>query len=1093
MNAYPDLVQAQQVFDRCSTDWESSRSAVTKCQEELENATATLKQASAGLEQAEQRQRQAEQAQMLAQPLLQQAKTLDVLISSSQPDLAQAQQAFDNAQTARIQRQEALQSQQIALQQTATELAKTQTWLIDNSHLDLLGRDWGRWDNLFIQAASIQQALVDTQRQLDVSQRVRKEAYQAADAAQVRYANSKVSLEQAQAAFDAVNTTYERLNSTDLVERKQSHQQQYSQIIDALQCWKKLEEIKHSRTLTAERLQQLEETGSATEALHRVAVTHRPAAEQALLEAEESLRLAEWACHENIENLRAALAPDAPCPVCGATEHPYVQLNPHFHALLESLRGAVARYRDQRDTLQAQILEYQAQLKAIQTDHALRTKELRVLEHDLEIQLADWNSHELIQVAAQDTDRDWFNWLNTHKNLAKQMLATLLEQEKALRVATDQRDIAQQTINIANRENHQAKDLFNETSQAQQRAEHACDALASVIVGQEKQGEECLMALDAAFSDPDWRIAWRLDTRAFYHARQVDAAYWNEQQQMESTLKVNIGTLDITCKALEKELAQVTTLLAEARSRFDALKLELQGKQAERQQLFAGRLATEVEAELNRALEDAQQTHKVQRASQQQASHTHLQSEANLQQAQVLSESKQALLTQARSRFDVLTLELQSKQAERQQLFDGRAAAEVEAELNRELVEAQQIHKLQRASHEQASHAYLQSEANLQQAHVLSESTQVLLTQARSRFDALTLELQSKRAERQQLFDGRAVEAIELELNNAISSARQDFSKQQIFHQKVSHAQMQAITHLQQAQILSDKQQVSHILATKALEEKDISELRVLLAYDLDWIQTEREFLQQLKTNITNCQSVLADRSAAVVTHQERRVGLDSIDELMLLLAQTQANVESTKMLLATKELDLRRDDECRQQAVNVLKAIAQQEAQAKVWEQLNELIGSADGKKFRNFAQQFSLDVLLGYANRHLVELSRRYILKRVRDNLALLVVDQDLGDEHRSVHSLSGGESFLVSLALALGLASLSSQRVRVESLFIDEGFGSLDADSLRVAMDALDNLQAQGRKVGVISHVQEMTERIGVQVQVKRLSGGQSRLVI
>ncbi len=104
-------------------------------------------------------------------------------------------------------------------------------------------------------------------------------------------------------------------------------------------------------------------------------------------------------------------------------------------------------------------------------------------------------------------------------------------------------------------------------------------------------------------------------------------------------------------------------------------------------------------------------------------------------------------------------------------------------------------------------------------------------------------------------------------------------------------------------------------------------------------------------------------------------------------------------------------------------------------------------------------------------------------------MVIDQDMGDENRSVHSLSGGESFLVSLALALGLASLSSNRVKVESLFIDEGFGSLDADTLRVAMDALDSLQAQGRKVGVISHVQEMTERIATKIMVQRTAGGRS----
>jgi exonuclease SbcC len=103
--------------------------------------------------------------------------------------------------------------------------------------------------------------------------------------------------------------------------------------------------------------------------------------------------------------------------------------------------------------------------------------------------------------------------------------------------------------------------------------------------------------------------------------------------------------------------------------------------------------------------------------------------------------------------------------------------------------------------------------------------------------------------------------------------------------------------------------------------------------------------------------------------------------------------------------------------------------------------------------------------------------------------VVDREMGDEVRSVHSLSGGESFLVSLALALGLASLSSQYTQVESLFIDEGFGSLDPDTLDVALASLDALQSQGRKVGVISHVPAMMERIGVQIRVETKGGGRS----
>jgi exonuclease SbcC len=198
-----------------------------------------------------------------------------------------------------------------------------------------------------------------------------------------------------------------------------------------------------------------------------------------------------------------------------------------------------------------------------------------------------------------------------------------------------------------------------------------------------------------------------------------------------------------------------------------------------------------------------------------------------------------------------------------------------------------------------------------------------------------------------------------------------------------------------------------------------------------------------------------------------------------------------------TLRLQLSQDDQRREQASAVLAEIERQQEAEQRWGKLSELIGSSDGKKFRNYAQQFTLDVLLGYANAHLGQLARRYRLERVSfagaPSLALMVRDQDMGGEVRSVNSLSGGESFLVSLALALGLASLSSNRVRVESLFIDEGFGSLDSETLGVAMDALDALQSMGRKVGVISHVQEMTERIATKVLVRPAGGGSSAVLV
>lgn len=163
-------------------------------------------------------------------------------------------------------------------------------------------------------------------------------------------------------------------------------------------------------------------------------------------------------------------------------------------------------------------------------------------------------------------------------------------------------------------------------------------------------------------------------------------------------------------------------------------------------------------------------------------------------------------------------------------------------------------------------------------------------------------------------------------------------------------------------------------------------------------------------------------------------------------------------------------------------------------WAKLKGLFGSADGKTFKLIAQSYTLDILLQYANLHLNNLSGRYLLERIPGSLlGLQIIDKDMLDEIRSVHTLSGGETFLVSLALALGLSSLSSNRINVESLFIDEGFGALDSETLNVAMQALENLQTMGRKIGVISHVAEMTEKIRCKIEIHKGQGGGSSIKI
>ncbi len=150
----------------------------------------------------------------------------------------------------------------------------------------------------------------------------------------------------------------------------------------------------------------------------------------------------------------------------------------------------------------------------------------------------------------------------------------------------------------------------------------------------------------------------------------------------------------------------------------------------------------------------------------------------------------------------------------------------------------------------------------------------------------------------------------------------------------------------------------------------------------------------------------------------------------------------------------------------------------------LNSLIGSKEGDKFRKFAQGLTLDNLVHLANQRLTRLHGRYLLQRkASEALEVEVVDTWQADAVRDTRTLSGGESFLVSLALALALSDLVSHKTRIDSLFLDEGFGTLDSETLDTALDALDALNASGKTIGVISHVEAMKERIPVQIKVKR----------
>ncbi|MBX9927132.1 MAG: AAA family ATPase [Hyphomicrobiaceae bacterium] len=206
------------------------------------------------------------------------------------------------------------------------------------------------------------------------------------------------------------------------------------------------------------------------------------------------------------------------------------------------------------------------------------------------------------------------------------------------------------------------------------------------------------------------------------------------------------------------------------------------------------------------------------------------------------------------------------------------------------------------------------------------------------------------------------------------------------------------------------------------------------------------------------------------------------------------AKIDELKARLVEIAVALSRDAQERRRASALDAQIAEAGVDLEVWSAVNEAIGQADGAKFRRLAQQVTLRQLVRLANSQLAALDPRYALRVANAaDLGLEIVDGDMGDELRGPRSLSGGERFLVSLALALALSGLEGRQTFVETLFIDEGFGALDRDTLDAALATLETLQSHGRKVGVVTHVPAMIERIAVQVRVDKRGGGRSDLRI
>lgn len=408
----------------------------------------------------------------------------------------------------------------------------------------------------------------------------------------------------------------------------------------------------------------------------------------------------------------------------------------------------------------------------------------------------------------------------------------------------------------------------------------------------------------------------------------------------------------------------------------------------------------------------------------------------------------------------------------------------------------QKSEKLERNKSQLSTLTSVLNQLKSQENNLVEEGNQKFKTH-----QAFAAELTQISKDRKAIFDGQPADLMEQKFSEEVVKTQSNLEAVKIrLHENVikqtdlaaQHSAILANIEKATLEISNFTEKTNNWLKLynqKSQENLTIADLKSLLNATPEWIKNERLALQNIADEQTKAASILLERTQILNEHIGKRPSERLLEDLKSLFENVKnqdAHLTQTKAAIGFK---IKEDDIHKLKMGDLLKAISEQAKITDNWSKLNDSIGSADGKKFRQIAQEHTLEVLLRFANIHLQDLTNRYRIERIPNTLGLQVVDQDMGDEIRTVYSLSGGESFLVSLALALGLASLSSSKMKVESLFIDEGFGSLDPNTLNIAMDALERLHNQGRKVGVISHVQEMTERIPVQIKVSKKSSGRS----
>ncbi|WP_198264403.1 SbcC/MukB-like Walker B domain-containing protein [sulfur-oxidizing endosymbiont of Gigantopelta aegis] len=361
---------------------------------------------------------------------------------------------------------------------------------------------------------------------------------------------------------------------------------------------------------------------------------------------------------------------------------------------------------------------------------------------------------------------------------------------------------------------------------------------------------------------------------------------------------------------------------------------------------------------------------------------------------------------------------------------------------------------------------------------------------------ALGDDCQQQVLQRQELFANKQPdveqEQLEKQLHKAEQQENEQRSKLEQDKQLLSTAQTRLSTLLKQIEVRETELSQLENNFKQALIQADFSNETHFLDRRLS-TQARDDLANKAKTldeKHINLQARQKDRQTRLHDEQAKKITEQSLESLQIEYDDLTLELKQLNTDITTIDNQLNNNQQAKAAIKDQQEKINQQQQECHRWDKLHGLIGSADGKKFRNFAQGLTFELMVSHANRQLEKMTDRYLLIRDEEQaLELNVIDNYQAGEIRSSRNLSGGESFIVSLSLALGLSKMASHKVRVDSLFLDEGFGTLDEDALDTALETLSSLQQDGKLIGIISHVAALKERISTQISVVPLSSGKS----